>query len=203
MQLQISKVLLCSIVVCVAFGLVACTPPTPEEQVAASRAQYKVTLNAFVPQDPPVEETAPELIGGGEDGIELVDMEVAGVVGEEGADGEAVAAAAADETGEEVIEDAGPATRDILFDLVVIFDGSDPLPGLTLDVSQADPFEKEKATFRHYIELDPMVKSETKQVSFILEGIENYEEGDLFSVNLREYVAPEDRGEYREFVEAK
>lgn len=200
MQFRISKVLLCSVVLLVLGGLVACTPSSPEEKVAATRTQYMVTLNAFFPQEPPVEETMPELLDAGDEeegaSIDLVAMEP--VDGDtEGVDGDADSMAV-----DENVVDSGPKTVGILLDLVVRFDGTDPLDGLTLDISQADPFEKEKATFRHYIELGSMVKSETKQVSFVLEDVD-YVDGDLFSVNLREVVAPGDRAEYREFAAAQ
>lgn len=194
------KVFLGSVVLLVLVGLVACTPSSPEERVADARSKYRVTLNSFFAQQPAVEEMADEV---GEDAM---------VAGE---DAEATSEAAAEdlamdgeegmEDGEEGMEeevDMGPQPTTILFDLVVLFEGNDPLDGLTLDISQADPFEAEKATFRHYVELGSMVKSETRQVSFELE-VPEYEEGDLFSVNLREYVAPEDRSAYREFVEAE
>ena len=203
MQSRISKVLLCCTALLIVTGLVACKQPTPEERVAAARAKYRVTLNTFVAQEPAMEEMTDDGMMDATDGMdegEEMAMDDADATSED-------ADMAADEMsdGDMAMDDAaasGPQPTDILLDLVVLFEGNDPLDGLTLDISQADPFEKEKATFRHYIEIPSMVKSETRQVSFVLEGVD-YEVGDLFSVNLREYVAPEDRAAYREFAEAK
>ena len=51
----------------------------------------------------------------------------------------------------------------IFFDLIVLFEGDDPLPGLTLEVSQADSAGAEKQSWRHYQELSAHIKGETKQ----------------------------------------
>ncbi len=202
-----AKVLLGSIILLVLVGLVACTPSSPEERVAEARSKYRVTLNTFFAQQPEVEEMTDEMTGGAMDEMTMDEMATDVAASASAAAGDEAAAAdeAAPMDGEEGMDeelDMGPQPTNMLFDLVVLFEGTDPLDGLTLDISQADPFEAEKATFRHYIDLGPMVKSETRQVSFELE-IMDYEEGDLFSVNLREYVAPEDRSAYREFVEAE
>ncbi len=200
MQLRITNALTVFFLSMTMLGLLACGPSSPEDQVLESRSKYTVTLNAFVVQEPEIEAPVMESgdMAGGD--LQLAGGEVTAVAvatetateGEEGAEGE---------TDEMVQEEVGPSTSSVLFDLVVRFDGTEPLSGLTLDISQADPFEPEKASLRHYMELDPMVKSETKQVSFVLDDIE-YEEGDLFSVTLREFVPPEERGDYREFAAA-
>jgi hypothetical protein len=115
---------------------------------------------------------------------------------EEGAEGEGA-------EGEGMMEpemEEGPRTAQILLDLLVVFDGSESLPGLTVDISHADPFEKEKANYRKYIEPGTMLSGEQKQVPVILE-VENFETGDAFSAFVRSNVPPEERGEYREFAE--
>lgn len=94
---------------------------------------------------------------------------------------------------------AGPSPATILIDLIVRFDGSEPLPGITVDIAQADPFEKTKASYRHWIETAGMFKRDTRQISFDLE-VEDFQVGDVFSVVLESHVAAEDRGEYREFA---
>jgi hypothetical protein len=184
--------------------LAGCAQKSPEERVAETRAEYTVRLNAFLPQEPEVEEPA---AGEGEE-MAGEDEEMA-EEGEEMA-GEGEEAMAADEMeggdeemageGEEMAAE-GPHTAEILFDLIVQFEGDEALPGITVDISHADPFEQEKAVYHHWIETGDMIKGETKQESFVM-AIPDFETGDVFSVDLRSYVPPEERGEYREFAEA-
>jgi len=181
--------------------LAGCAQKSPEEQVAETRAEYTVQLNAFLPQEPEAEEPAAE------EGEEMAEGEEA--MAEEGGEEMAGDEMAGDEMagdemageGDEAMADEGPRTAEILFDLIVQFDGDEPLPGITVDISHADPFEKEKAVYHHWIETGDMIKGQTNQESFVKE-IPNFETGDVFSVDLRSYVPPEERSEYREFAEA-
>lgn len=186
----------------VALTLTACAQKSPEERVAEARTKYKVALNAFLPQDPePVidedmtEDAMPE--EGAEASETAVAAEVAAAAvaaeGEEGEEGEEGMA--------EESEEMTSSGRDVFFDLIVQFDGPESLPGITVEITHADPFEKEKASFRHYLETGTMVKSETKQVSFTVPGLD-FVDGDLFSVDVRAHVPAEERGEYREFAES-
>lgn len=179
----------------------ACGPSDPATVVNNTRAEYKVQLNTFIVQEP---EPEPELV------LEVVEMEAAA--------GEAVAAAAegvmeaaelvaeGEEGGEgeidEVVVDEGPSSTDVLLDLYVLFNGKESLDGVTVDISMADPFEKEKGTFRRYLETGKMARGEGRQLSVVLEDIENFETGDVFSVFIRSYVPAEERGEYQEFAAA-
>lgn len=170
--------------------IVACGPSSPAEKVAEVRGEYKVQLNTFIVQEP-----------------EPVEAEVEGAMAEEDSGaGEVVAVAAEEAEGEEVAEDVtpeeGPRPTDVLLDLYVLFNGKESLPGITIDISMADPFQKEKATFRRYLDTGKMVRGEGRQLSLVLEGIEDFETGDVFSVFLRSSVPVEERGEYREFAEA-
>ena len=109
-------------------------------------------------------------------------------------------AAVAQETSEEAAEEEtaeGPRSQDVLFDLVVSFRGTASLDGITVDVTQAGADEQEKARYHHYIETGGMLDGETRQVEFVLEGLE-VEEGDAFSVTLASGV-PAELGAYREF----
>ncbi|MEM9594918.1 MAG: hypothetical protein AAGD06_11665 [Acidobacteriota bacterium] len=185
--------------------LAACSSKTPEEKVAEVRGQYTVELNAWFPKvvDEPAPADAPL------DG-EAVDGEGEDAATDEPAADEPAADAAADgetdgEGGEgegdtaDIAEPAGPST--IFFDLVVYFNGDDSLPGITLDVSQADPFEKEKATWRQWVELPSMINGQTEQVTFELE-VDDFQDGDAFSVVLETALSAEERSEYREFATA-
>lgn len=170
-------------------SIVGCAPKDPIERIAQSRQEYTVKLNQFLVQDPPAPEPAPEPMVDEADG-EATD----GDAGEEPATDETDAGDYSDFEPEPV----GPQPKNVLFDLIVGYDGSDPLPGLTVEVSQIDPFQKEKATYRHYLEL-PNLRTGTTQTDFVLENI-MFEDGDGFSVDLRMVVPEAERGEYREFA---
>ena len=184
--------------------LAACTPKTPQQVVEETRAQYKVTLNAFLPQEPAMDESMMEEPMEGEMSENGESMDTPDAMGEDQmAEGETMEGemAEGEMTEGEMMDDGAAATRNIIFDVLVQFSGTKPLPGLTLDITQADAFEKEKATFRYYLETGPMVKSEAKQMSFTLEDVA-FETGDVFSVELRSTVPAAEQGEYREFAEA-
>lgn len=177
---------------------VACAPSDPATIVANTRAEYKVQLNTFIVQEP---EAEPELI------LEVVEMEEAGTA--VAAEGAAVAAELLEEGGEgeegeidEVTPEEGPRSTDVLLDLYVLFNGKESLEGITIDISMADPFEKEKGTFRRYLETGKMARGEGRQLSVVLEDIENFETGDIFSVFVRSAVPEGERGEYPEFAAA-
>lgn len=190
--------------------VVGCQPKSPEEQVADARSRYVVELNSWFPKETDVD----------------VSGEIPGDMGpEDSAAQEAVAEAALEETGEvadlppvegesaedeegategaegeETMEPIGPEERTIFFDLIVQLDGDRSLPGITLDLTQADASGAEKKAWKRYVELPKMIKGQTQQVSF--EEELEFEEGDQFSVELRTPVPPAERGEYRELAEA-
>lgn len=181
-------------------SLVACGPGTPEERVAQTRGQYTVKLENWFPkvEDPlPIEETAPEEGAEAGEGGEAV----AGAMAAE----EAVAAEESEEgegEGEEMEPvDEGPKSTKIIFDLVVLFSGSEALDGITVDVTQADGSGNEKKTWRQYLDTSGMVKSETRQIAF--EAEVDLAADDAFSVQLLKFVDPANYGDYREFAEAQ
>ncbi len=124
-------------------------------------------------------------------------------VAEEAAMAEAAAMAEEGATEElvEPAEESGPRPMDISLHLLVRFSGDEALTGITVEVTQADPFGKEKEPTLHWIETAGMGKSDVQQVDLRLEGVE-FEDGDAFSVLLREVVPAEARSQYREFAEA-
>ena len=97
---------------------------------------------------------------------------------------------------------AAPRSVEVIFDLLVTHQQAENLPGITLDVSHADPFGKEKRTWRRYLEVPEMIKGKSAQLSFT-EKVDNFVEGDTFSVILEKNVAPADRGAYREFAQGQ
>ena len=158
-----------------------CPEKSPEMQIAEQRAKYTVKLNSFIPKTPQ------------EGASEFAAAVAAEAVAEE-------AAAEGEGAEEEMAEPEGPASTTVLFDLLVNYDGREaPLPGITLDITHADPFEKEKGAYRYWIETADMVRGQMKQFSFEYE-VPNFETGDVFSVELRSYVPPEELGDYREFA---
>ena len=185
--------------------LAGCPAKSPEDEVAANRARYTVRLENFFPQAPMEEETMMEEGAEGEaaEGEPMAEEAAAEAAAAEGeaAEGEAAEGEAAEGEATEAPVEAAPATTPIVFDFYVVYDGSDPLPGITLDFSHADASGTEKAAWRHFIEVPGMAKGEARQATVTLE-VENYAEGDLFSAQLNEYVAPEDRAQYQEFSSA-
>ena len=169
-----------------------CETGTPEEKIAKVRAQYKVELNSWraqeLPQaEPPMAEEAGEAVAEA-----AVAAEAAAVAGEEAAEGEG-------HDMEEEIAESGPRSYNVLFDLVVYFRGKKALDGITVDVTHNDAAQQEKAVYQQWIETAGMVNGDTRQVDFLLEGME-VEEGDAFAVTLASGV-PADLGNYPEFSE--
>ncbi|NJL29446.1 MAG: hypothetical protein HC897_16950 [Thermoanaerobaculia bacterium] len=103
--------------------------------------------------------------------------------------------------GEAAPVETGPSRKTILFDVLIAFSGDQPLPGITLDVTQADPFEKEKDHRRHWIDTSKFVKGSLEAITFELGGFD-FADGDVFSVDLLPYVSEQNRSEYRELAEA-
>ncbi|MEO1366554.1 MAG: hypothetical protein AAFX50_05220 [Acidobacteriota bacterium] len=185
-----------------------CAEKTPAEKVAEARAAYVVELNSWFPREPEPEPVADEAAveGAAEDG-DAADGDAADgdAADGEAAEGDDTAAEGEATDGElEVLDvdaDTGPRQVTVFFDLIVLFEGDEPLGGLTLDVSQADGAGAEKKSWLHYVELPDHIKGSTKQVSFETPGVE-FEEGDQFSVILRKVVPPDEQGDYREFASA-
>lgn len=175
--------------------VVACQPQSPEQRVIEARSQYVVELNSWFPQEKPPEPIIEEVTEDGESGDDATANESADST-------DAVEGGDADSEMEGeimMIEPVGPRPVDIFLDLIVRFDGEEPLPGITLDVSQVNAAGEDKNSWRHFLEIPTIIKSETKQVSFTLEDV-LFEEGDQFSVVLAKSVDPAERGEYREFA---
>ena len=192
-------------------ALVACGPGSPEEKVTQTRAQYSVQLNGWFPKA--VEEPAYEPMDGEMTDEEMTDGETADGEAEAeasdeaatedvGAEGEAVEGEAVE--GEAVegepMAEAAPAPTTIVFDLIVLFSGKEPLPGITVDLTQADADGNEKKTWREFLDIPSIVKAETKQLT--LESEVDFAEGDQFSVQLLKYVDPANYSEYHEYAEA-
>ncbi len=166
-----------------------CDSGTPEEKVAKVRAQYKVELNSWSAQDPPQAEPP----------MEEAAEAVAEAAEAAGAAETAEAAAEAEEGAMDEEEMSGPQPNNVLFDLVVYFRGRKALKGITVDVTHADASQQEKAVYQQWIDTTGMFNGDTRQVDFMLEGME-VEDGDAFAVTLASGV-PADLGNYPEFSE--
>lgn len=177
----------------VALGLAACEPLPPEEQVAELRGDYTAELNSFnVRETPMVEESGME-VG---DETEMTDLDTAD---EAGAAAEPAIEPAIE--GEEVVEEM-PMRQDVMLDIVLYKQsGDERLPGLTLDVSQVDAQENDKASYRIWVDTSRLNKGSRRAVSYVLEDVD-FEEGDKFAVEVRPNVPPEVRDQYQEFADA-
>ncbi|MCG8455709.1 MAG: hypothetical protein MI919_05465 [Holophagales bacterium] len=192
--------------------LLGCPPTDPQERVSFVRGQYALEVGPYFVKEEPEEV---EAAGEGAAGEEAAGEEAASDEAED--DGEAAAGevgageggSEGESTGEEVGEDAAegevaaavPAVSTIVFNLVLYFNGDEPLPGVTLDFSHDDASGNEKKTWRHYVETADMLKGQAKQLS-VEQDVEGFGEGDQLSVVLVEHVSAEDRAEYREYAEA-
>lgn len=157
----------------------ASEPEDPAERVSETRSGYSAKLNGFVVhQVPQPEEEAP---------VEEAEGPV-----EPGAEGEGEGD---EETAEEV-----PLRQDVILDILVSRDSRESLPGLTVDVTQADAQENEKARWKVYLDVSDVMRGPGTQISYRLEDVE-VEEEDYFHVEVRHPVPPGERGEYREFQE--
>ena len=196
--------------------LSGCSPASPEAQVTATRAQYTVRLESFSAHEQEVEEPAMEEMATmeGEAAEATAGAAETAAGAAETAAGAAETAAVAAEVAEgeggedgmemeamDLEEASGPRPTDIILHLLVRFNGDTALPGITVEVTQQDPFGKEKEPTLQWIDTADMSKSDVKQVDLKLEGID-YEDGDGFSVLLSQAVSAEERGQYREYAEA-
>lgn len=195
-----NRILVCSLVVLAAIVLTGCPQKSPEQQVLEARGKYSLEPTGFL-----VEELEAEAAAGGEESpaavvAEEVAVAASAMAAEEAAEGET--AAEGEALDEEMAEPQGPRSARVMFDLLVRFNATgDALPGVTVEIVQKDPFDKEKGRHLTWVETPGLRKGEERQVPVTLE-VDNYEDGDVFSVEFSEFVAPEERGDYREFSEA-
>lgn len=169
--------------------LAACEQPTPEERVAAMRAEYEAQLNSFNVREVPVVVEADTMEEAGEEGEAADATEEQPAEGEEGEEG-----------AEELMEPV-PVRQDVMLDIVLRkLSGTERMEGITLDVYQmaAGDEENEKASYRIWVDVSRLNPGSRQAVTHVLEDVD-YEEGDGFAVEVRQPVPPEIRGEYKEF----
>lgn len=154
-----------------------------QQSVDELRQNYSAELNGWVEKETPISAEATITVGEGDDGGEQPagEGEVAGEDGEQPAG-----------TGETV-----QVSKSVMLDIVVKHRGAGKLDGLTLDIYQGNPeLEEPKRNWKVFVDTSDMAVA--KQVTRTIEGVD-LEPGDGFSVEVREHVPPEERGEYKEF----
>ncbi len=190
------RILACSLVALAALALTACPQKSPEAQVLEARSKYSLEPTGIL-----VQELETEVAAGTEDAPAeaVAAAEEAVAVAAEAAAGEE---AAGEEAAGEEAAPAGPRSVAVLIDFLVRYNATgDALPGITVEIVQNDPFQTEKARHLTWIETPGLRKGEERQVSVTLE-VDNYEDGDEFSVEWNAFVPAEKRGDYREFADA-
>ena len=94
---------------------------------------------------------------------------------------------------------AAGGTREIVLDVLLERDGRDVLPGLTVEVSMADPTGAEKAHRRAWLDASKLGAGGL-QTEIVLDDVP-YAPGDGFFVEVRSPIPAAERSEYREFGE--
>jgi hypothetical protein len=157
-------------IVAIYLGSTGCGKESFAEHVSRLRAGYTATLNGFVVQQQPLEQPAP---------------------------------GAADESQGAVAEAPEEATapavqQNVVLDILVRNDNDERLPGLTLDVTQADRDGHEKATWKVWVDSSGIGPGPGVQLSHVLKDVD-YQQGDGFNVEVRTPIQPAERSDYREF----
>jgi hypothetical protein len=160
-------------------------PPSPEEQVSDLRSRYTAELNGyFINQEPLEEQPMAEEMTAEED--------AEGSMADEGME--------QGEMAEGGMAESAAMRQDAVLDILVSTTSRETLPGLTVDVTQADADGNAKETWRVYLDTTDVHRGPGTQITYRLEDVE-YQEGDGFNVEVRHPVPAAERGEYREFAE--
>lgn len=101
-----------------------------------------------------------------------------------------------------VRDDPATGKQEIVLDVLVQFDGQEPLDGVTVDLSVADAAGREKAVRHLWVDTLGLGKGPGKQVTLTLTDLP-YQAGDGFFVEVRAPIPATERGDYREFAAAR
>jgi hypothetical protein len=101
-----------------------------------------------------------------------------------------------------VRDDPATGKQEIVLDVLVQFDGQDPLDGVTVDLSVADAAGREKAVRHLWVDTRGLGKGPGKQVTLTLTDLP-YLPGDGFFVEVRAPIPAAERGDYKEFAAAR
>ncbi len=97
-----------------------------------------------------------------------------------------------------VRDDPATGKQEIVLDVLVQWDGDQPLDGVTVDLSVADAAGREKASRRLWVDTRGLSKGPGRQVTLTLSDLP-YLAGDGFFVEVRAPIPAAERPQYREF----
>jgi len=161
-----------------------CGHESPAEHVSHLRAGYTATLNGFVVQQRPAESQPATETAAAEETAKQEEAATQEAAGESSSESE-----------------AAPVEQNVMLDILIRNENEERLPGLTLDVSQADSNGKEKASWKVWVDTSGISQGPGTQVSHVLKDVD-YQEGDGFNVEVRTPIPPGQRSDYREFAQA-
>jgi hypothetical protein len=160
--------------------LIGCGPA----DVNHLRRNYSAELNGWFKQETPASAEAMITVHDEGDGTGEETGEPA--AGEEGGEGEMPT-----ETPETL-----HVTQKVTLDIMVKHNGAGTLPGITLDIYQADADGNDKRNWKRWVDTSDMGTG--KQITQTLEGVDLAPD-DTFAVEVRQHVPADQRDEYREF----
>jgi hypothetical protein len=158
----------------------ACAQPSPQEQMAMTRARYEASMNGFLVDQQPIDIPPPP-----------AEEETAD--GEVEADATEVEESASGETTEQPVS----LRQSVLLDVVIRHESAEKLDGITVDITMADG-ERELQVWRAWFDTSAIEKGPGTQFSYTLEDVD-YQPGYGFSADIRYPVPPEEISLYREF----
>ncbi len=97
-----------------------------------------------------------------------------------------------------VRDDPATGKQEVVLDVLVQWDGKEPLDGVTVELSVADAAGREKATRKLWVDTRGLGKGPGRQVTLTLTDLP-YQAGDGFFVEVRAPIPAGERAQYREF----
>ena len=116
----------------------------------------------------------------------------------DGEESDAEAETGADSEIEEKAATPLEVSTEVLLDILVSTEGEGSLPGLTVDLTHVDSQMAEKARRTLWIDTSSVSKGKGVQLSHRLTDVD-YSPDDMFHVEIRASVPPQERSAYREF----
>ena len=89
-------------------------------------------------------------------------------------------------------------STEVLLDILVSTESEGSLPGLTVDLTHVDAEMAEKARRTLWIDTSSVSKGSGVQMSHVLADVD-YAPGDMFHIEIRASIPPQERSAYREF----
>ena len=167
----------------------ACGPSSPAEKIAQTRSLYSARVNGFVVEEEPIFDEP--IVEAEVEEAEVEEVEIEAEVEE--------AEVEVEELEEQADFEPVAVSQRVLLDILIQHDSNEKLPGITVEISMADPDGQEKNHWRAWFDTSNIEKANVTQFTHILEDV-SYEEGDGFYVDIRHPVPEAERGEYKEFA---